>query len=150
MPDVIALRPAFLLPSLQLHPIACQCTAALWNTLDSLRVQFPASLTKQLSGDRREVQQGNAGVKTGIRAVGIGVGYLHEDDLMISYQKAVGLTVEIARCEGYGVKRLPEHIVVEAQHLVKPLLIAPGIYIDQFPDTLFWCKVLPLDGHIDR
>lgn len=48
--------------------------AALRNTLNSLRVQFPAPLTKQLSGNRREVQQGNAGVETCIRAVGIGSG----------------------------------------------------------------------------
>ena len=37
-----------------------------------------------------------------------------------------GQTVEIAGGERSGVEGLPEHIVVEVHHLVKPRLVAPA------------------------
>ena len=59
------------------------------------------------------------------------------------------LFVEIAGGERSGVEGLPEHIVVEVHHLVKPRLVAPAPHVNQIMHALFGRVVLLLGPHID-
>lgn len=106
-------------------------------------------LPRPLGGDSGEVEHDNTEIQCGIQIIGVGILLLHQIDAVILHKEAIGLTVEIAGGERSGVEGLPEHIVVEVHHLVKPRLVAPAPHVNQIVHALFGRVVLLFGPHID-